>query len=94
MFDETYAANVRFATNTGRPSRRFARSANGSEEPLSRRGLPAETRDRPASLPVMPQLPAHATAEWLETTLEHMKMVEDMRRTLREIREANKLDPH
>ena len=34
----------------------------------------------------------HATAETLEATLEHMKVVEEMRRTLREIRDANKLD--
>jgi cell fate (sporulation/competence/biofilm development) regulator YmcA (YheA/YmcA/DUF963 family) len=34
----------------------------------------------------------HATAETLETALDHMKVVEDMRRTLREIRDVNKLD--
>jgi hypothetical protein len=34
----------------------------------------------------------HATAETLQATLEHMQVVEEMRRTLREIRGANKLD--
>jgi hypothetical protein len=34
----------------------------------------------------------HATAETLETALDQMKVVEDMRRTLREIRDLNKLD--
>ena len=34
----------------------------------------------------------HATAETLEATLDHMKVVEDMRRTLREIRDLNRLD--
>jgi hypothetical protein len=36
----------------------------------------------------------HATAEALEATLEHMKVVEEMRRTLRDIRSVNKLDPN
>jgi hypothetical protein len=35
----------------------------------------------------------HATAETLHATLEHMKVVEEMRRTLRDIRDANKLNP-
>jgi len=34
----------------------------------------------------------HATAETLETTLDQMRVVEEMRRTLREIRDLNKLD--
>jgi cell fate (sporulation/competence/biofilm development) regulator YmcA (YheA/YmcA/DUF963 family) len=34
----------------------------------------------------------HATAETLEATLDHMNVVEDMRRTLREIRDLNPLD--
>jgi hypothetical protein len=34
----------------------------------------------------------NATAETMDATLEHMKVVEDMRRTLREIRDINKLD--
>lgn len=34
----------------------------------------------------------HATAETLQTMLEHLKAVEEMRRTLRNIREANKID--
>ena len=34
----------------------------------------------------------HATAETLRATLEHMKVVEEMRRTLRDIRDVNKLD--
>ena len=34
----------------------------------------------------------HATAETLQATLEHMKVVEEMRRTLRDIRDVNKLD--
>jgi hypothetical protein len=34
----------------------------------------------------------HATAETLEATLEHMKVVEEMRRALRDIRDTNKLD--
>jgi hypothetical protein len=33
-----------------------------------------------------------ATADSLNTSLEQMKLVEDMRRTLREIRDVNKLD--
>ena len=33
-----------------------------------------------------------ASTATLETTLDHMKVVEDMRRTLREIRDLNKLD--
>ena len=33
-----------------------------------------------------------STAETLEATLEHMEVVEGMRRTLREIRDLNKLD--
>ncbi len=32
-----------------------------------------------------------ATAETLQATLERMKVVEDMRRTLRDIRDVNKL---
>jgi hypothetical protein len=36
----------------------------------------------------------HATAESLKATLEHMHVVEDLRRTLREIRDVNKLDTH
>jgi cell fate (sporulation/competence/biofilm development) regulator YmcA (YheA/YmcA/DUF963 family) len=34
----------------------------------------------------------HATADALQATLEHMKVVEEMRRTLRDIRDVNKLD--
>ena len=34
----------------------------------------------------------HATADSLESSLEHMQVVEDMRRELREIRDLNKLD--
>ena len=34
----------------------------------------------------------HATADTLQATLEHMKVVEDMRRTLRDMRDVNKLD--
>jgi len=34
----------------------------------------------------------HATADTLESTVEHMQVVEDMRRELREIRDLNKLD--
>jgi hypothetical protein len=34
-----------------------------------------------------------ATADTLNATLEHMLVVEEMRRTLRDIREANKFDP-
>jgi hypothetical protein len=34
----------------------------------------------------------HAPAETLEATLDHMNVVEDMRRTLREIRDLNPLD--
>jgi cell fate (sporulation/competence/biofilm development) regulator YmcA (YheA/YmcA/DUF963 family) len=34
----------------------------------------------------------HATAETLQATLEHMKIVEEMRRTLRDIRDVNKLN--
>jgi hypothetical protein len=33
-----------------------------------------------------------ATADTLNATLEHMKVVEELRRTLREIRDMNKLD--
>ena len=33
-----------------------------------------------------------ATADTLHATLDHMKVVEEMRRTLREIQGANKLD--
>jgi len=33
-----------------------------------------------------------ATADSLNTSLEQMKLVEDMRRTLREIRDVNKLN--
>jgi hypothetical protein len=33
-----------------------------------------------------------ATAETLQAALEHMKVVEEMRRTLRDIRDMNKLD--
>ena len=36
----------------------------------------------------------HVTAETLQTTLENMKIVEEMRRTLREIRDLHKLDVH
>jgi hypothetical protein len=32
----------------------------------------------------------HATADTLQATLEHMKVVEEMRRTLRDIRNAQK----
>lgn len=35
-----------------------------------------------------------AAAETMELTLEQMKAVEDMRRTLRDIRDVNKLDQH
>jgi hypothetical protein len=35
-----------------------------------------------------------ATAETLHASLEQMKVVEEMRRTLREIRDVNKLDSH
>jgi hypothetical protein len=35
-----------------------------------------------------------ATAETLDASLEQMKIVEEMRRTLREIRDVNKLDSH
>ena len=34
----------------------------------------------------------HQTAETLQATLENMKVVEEMRRTLRDIRNVNKLD--
>jgi len=34
-----------------------------------------------------------ATADTLEKTLENMKVVEEMRRTLRDIISVNKLDP-
>jgi hypothetical protein len=34
----------------------------------------------------------HATAEALNASLEHMQVVEEMRRTLRQIRDVNKLD--
>jgi hypothetical protein len=34
-----------------------------------------------------------ATAEGLKMTLEHMTVIEEMRRTLREIRDTNKLKP-
>ena len=34
-----------------------------------------------------------ATAKTLHDSLEHMKIVEEMRRALREIRDVNKLDP-
>jgi len=34
----------------------------------------------------------HATAETLQATLEQMKLVEEMRRTLRDIRDGHKLD--
>ena len=34
----------------------------------------------------------HATADTLEATVEHMQLVEGMRRELREIRDLNKLD--
>jgi len=34
----------------------------------------------------------HATAESLEATLEGMRVIEEMRRTLRDIRDMNKLD--
>jgi hypothetical protein len=34
----------------------------------------------------------HATAETLQATLEHMKVLEEMRRTLRQIRDVKKLD--
>jgi hypothetical protein len=34
----------------------------------------------------------HATAETLQATLENMKVVEDMRRTLRDIRDLRKQD--
>jgi hypothetical protein len=33
-----------------------------------------------------------ATADAMNASLEHMQVVEEMRRTLREIRDANKLD--
>jgi hypothetical protein len=36
----------------------------------------------------------HATAETLQATVENMKVVEDLRRTLRDIRSVNKLDSH
>jgi hypothetical protein len=32
----------------------------------------------------------HATAETLKVTLEHMQMLEEMRRTIRKVRSANK----
>jgi len=34
----------------------------------------------------------HATAESLRATLDAMRVMEEMRRTLREIRDVNKLD--
>jgi len=34
----------------------------------------------------------HATAETLRAALDNMKVVEEMRRTLRDIRDVNKLD--
>ena len=34
----------------------------------------------------------HATGETLTATLEHMQVVEEMRRTLRDVRDVNKLD--
>ena len=35
-----------------------------------------------------------ATADTLDASLEQMKVVEEMRRTLREVRDVNKLDFH
>ena len=35
-----------------------------------------------------------ATAESLKTTLEQMRLVEELRRTLREVRDGNKLEPN
>lgn len=35
----------------------------------------------------------HATAESLQTTLDNMMAVEQMRRTMRDLRGLNKLDP-
>jgi len=35
-----------------------------------------------------------ATADTLDATLEHMKVVEEMRRTLRDIRDVDQLDPN
>jgi hypothetical protein len=35
-----------------------------------------------------------ATAETLDASLEQMKVVEEMRRRLREVRDVNKLDSH
>ena len=36
----------------------------------------------------------HVAADGLSTTLERMKVVEDLRRTLREIRDVKKVDPN
>ena len=35
----------------------------------------------------------HITAETLKTTLEHMKSLEDMRRTIRDLKDAVKREP-
>jgi cell fate (sporulation/competence/biofilm development) regulator YmcA (YheA/YmcA/DUF963 family) len=47
----------------------------------------AAERDREAAMDAM-----HATAQGLGDTLDRMEVVEDLRRTLRNIRDVNKLD--
>ena len=37
-------------------------------------------------------MPCSATADTLKATLDNMQVVEEMRRTLRDIRDVNKLD--
>lgn len=64
-----------------------------------RRARPAVFREKcPASRAESVRLGAMnsliAAAETMELTLEQMKAVEDMRRTLRDIRDVNKLDQH
>ena len=93
---------VKPATSIARRSRPSDRSESGYGKPLRRRGPRPRVRapqarrlgSRPRTRIKRWWTAVLATADALNATLEQMKVVEEMRRTLRELRAVNKLEPN
>ena len=82
---------MKSATIIARRSKQFDRNESGCGTPLRRRAPPARRgAAESARQAVVDEV--RATAETLNATLDEMKVVEGMRRTLREIRDVNNLD--
>ncbi len=84
---------MKSATIIARRSKQSDRNESGYGTPLRRRAPPAKRRGARPRLARQAVVDAvRATADTLNASLEQMKVVEGMRRTLREIRDVNNLD--